>query len=111
MFSANSEVLQDSHWQAAVRVLRYLAITLEHQLSFRGDIKLVGYSDADWAGDIDSRWSTSGYCFVLGSSLIFLEIKEAKLSSISLTESECRAYFNTCCELLWLMQLLYHIGV
>jgi histone deacetylase 1/2 len=70
LLSQFSSAPRQSHWKAAIRVLRYLATTLEHGLSFRGNIELVGYSDADWASDIDSRQSTSSYCFMLGSSLI-----------------------------------------
>ena len=37
------------HWQAAICVIRYLVSTNDHDLLFRGDIELIGYSDADWA--------------------------------------------------------------
>ena len=70
---------RQSHWQSAIRVLWYLANILDYDLSFSGGIELVGYSDVDWAGDIDSKRFTSGYCFIR-FRLDFLEIKEAKLS-------------------------------
>jgi hypothetical protein len=111
VLSQFSSAPRQSHWKAAIRVLRYLTSTLEHGLSFRGGIELVGYSDADWAGDIDSRRSTSGYCFMLGSSLISWKSKKQNSVATSSTEAEYRAYLDTCCELLWTMQLLYHIGV
>ena len=31
------------------------------------EITLHGYADADWAGDIDTRRSKTGYVFMLGS--------------------------------------------
>ena len=43
-----------THWQAPYRVLRYLQATPTLDIRFTGadDGKWVGYSDADWAGDI-----------------------------------------------------------
>ena len=111
ILSQFSSAPRQSHWQASIRVLRYLANTLDYGLSFRGGMELVGYSDVDWAGDIDSRRSTSGYCFMLGSGLISWKSKKQNLVSTSSMEVEYRAYLDTCCELLWLMQLFYHIGV
>ena len=32
--------------------------------------EILGYSDSDWAGDIDTRQSTTGYVFVLGGAAI-----------------------------------------
>ena len=59
------------HITAAKRVLRYLKGTLNFELVYRGDLQpLVGYTDADWAGDLDTRRSTSGYLFNLGSAAI-----------------------------------------
>ena len=53
------------HWSGVKRVLRYIRGTQEYGLFFSSDNKneLVGYSDSDWAGDIDTRRSTSGYTF------------------------------------------------
>ena len=35
-----------------------------------GDLKHFGYTDADWAGDIDSRRSMSGFLSKMGSSSV-----------------------------------------
>ena len=50
------------HWNAVKWILRYLRGTVNMMLCF-GDYKptVVGYSDSNMAGDIDSRKSTSGY--------------------------------------------------
>ena len=60
-----------AHWKAVKRIFRYLRQTVDYQLVFRGDLKsLSGYTDADWAGDQDTRRSTSGYVFDVGSAAI-----------------------------------------
>ncbi len=58
------------HWSGVKRLLRYIKGTLNFGLKYSasesneenedGD-ELYGYSDANWAGDVDSRRSTSGY--------------------------------------------------
>ena len=58
------------HWTAAQRVLRYLAGTSDLGLCFttstaRKSTDLYGYSDADWAGNPDSRISTTGFIFIV----------------------------------------------
>ena len=64
---ALSKPLQE-HWVAAKHVLRYLKGTLDYELCYRKcseDLKLIGYSDADWASSTHDRRSISGYCFSL----------------------------------------------
>ncbi len=66
----------ESHWKAVKRIFRYLKQTVNYQLVFRGDLKpLTGYTDADWAGDQDTRRSTSGYVFDVGSGAISWQSK------------------------------------
>ncbi|KAG8485549.1 hypothetical protein CXB51_018884 [Gossypium anomalum] len=50
------------HFRAAKRVLRYIKGTLKLGLLFKKEkeLKLVDYSDSDWAGCIDDMKSTSG---------------------------------------------------
>ena len=56
-----------SHWMAVKRILRYLKKTLHLKLQLGGqNIKLTGYCNADWAGDVSERRSTMGYAFMLG---------------------------------------------
>lgn len=57
----------DIHWQAAKRVLRYLAGTLTHgvYITKQSPIHLHAFSDADWAGDTDDFVSTNAYMSTL----------------------------------------------
>lgn len=55
------------HWVAAKRVLRYLKGTMHYGPVYKvGLDALIGFADADWAGDMDERRSTSGFIFLMG---------------------------------------------
>ena len=58
------------HWIAVKRIMRYLTGTLNEGLLYRkNEVKsCVGFSDADWAGDLDDRKSTSGYIFQMSGA-------------------------------------------
>ncbi|RWS22042.1 integrase core domain protein-like protein, partial [Leptotrombidium deliense] len=63
----------ETHWTAAKRVLRYLKGTPKHGITFNANSSspnLYGYCDADYAGDLDSRRSTSGYIFILSGGAV-----------------------------------------
>jgi hypothetical protein len=56
------------HWIAVKRIFRYLQGTLQFKLRFGGlsPQDVVGYCDADWAGDLEDRRSTTGFVFMMG---------------------------------------------
>lgn len=85
--------------------------TKDFKLTFNnsGKAKLVGYSDANWAGNVDNRRSTSGYVLLLGNSAISWCSKRQQTVSLSTTESEYIAITLACQELLWLKGLLKDI--
>ncbi|KAH9686018.1 hypothetical protein KPL70_014192 [Citrus sinensis] len=54
------------HWNAIKRILAYLKGTTDYSLCYQGSgLRIVGYLDADWGGDLNERKSTSGYAFLL----------------------------------------------
>ncbi len=65
-----------THWTALKWVLHYIrgmtnyALTLSGPTINKTPIELHGYCDADWAGDIDDQWSTSGYVFSINLHVI-----------------------------------------
>ncbi|KAG2774841.1 hypothetical protein Pcac1_g14695 [Phytophthora cactorum] len=79
---------QEEHWVAVKRIFRYLQGTKTHGICFKpgNKIDFRGYSDADWAGDLADRKSTSGYTFMLMSAPVSWGSK--KQSSVSLSTSE-----------------------
>uniref|UniRef100_A0A2N9HTM0 Integrase catalytic domain-containing protein n=1 Tax=Fagus sylvatica TaxID=28930 RepID=A0A2N9HTM0_FAGSY len=92
---------------------RYLKGTLFHGLHFssQSSLTLQAYSDVDWAGDPTDRRSTTGYCFLLGDSLISWRSKKQSVVARSSTEAEYRALADTTAELLWLRWLLQDLGI
>ena len=61
---------RSTHYAAVLRILRYLKGTLFHGLFYSAQSPLVlrTFSDDDWARDPIDRRTTTGYCFLLGSS-------------------------------------------
>jgi hypothetical protein len=67
ILSRFTAALQQTHPQALHHLLCYLCGTLDYGLHYRrGEASiLLGYVDADWAGDRDDRKSNTGYMFHL----------------------------------------------
>jgi hypothetical protein len=59
------------HYNVVKRILRYIAGTIDFGCHYhRGgkELRLLGYSDTDMGGDVDTRKSTTSVVFYLGSS-------------------------------------------
>ena len=66
----------------------------------------VGYSDANWAGDLDDRKSTSGYVFQISNAAISWRSKKQSCVALSTAEAEYMALASATQEAIWLQQLL-----
>ncbi|PPQ82261.1 hypothetical protein CVT24_001911 [Panaeolus cyanescens] len=102
------DTYDQSHWNAAIRVLRYLKGTRTLRLALGGDngISLLGYTDSDWSQCPINRKSVSGYGFTLGGGLISWCARKQKTVSTSSCEAEYIAAFEATKEALWLRNLL-----
>ena len=63
---------------------------------------LVGFTDSDWAGNLDDQKSTAGYVFSLGSGAITWACTKQQALALSSAEVEYRAIVNASQEALWL---------
>lgn len=107
-----SQYLRDpssSHWQAAIRVLNYLILTLHLSLCLGGKAAINGYSDSDWAEDRHDRRSTTGYTYCFGCGPISWRSREQATVLLSSTEAEYKALSDSCREGLWLQNLLHEM--
>lgn len=94
------------------RLLRYLRGTVEHgiQYSQEGSRECIGFSDADWAGDVTDRKSTSGYVFMLSGGAVSWSSKKQKCVALSTAEAEYVALSSAAQESVWLRQLMTELG-
>ncbi|KAL7102197.1 hypothetical protein ACP275_08G104400 [Erythranthe tilingii] len=96
------------HWKAAKKVMRYLQGTKDYMLTYRrsDQLEVIGYSDSDFAGCLDSRKSTSGFVFLLaGGAISWKSVKQSIIAS-STMEAEFVACFEASSHALWLRNFI-----
>eukprot|EP00253_Pinus_taeda_P019661 PITA_19661 len=99
------------HWAAAKHVLRYLQGTFDYGLLYtRGkDIRLSGFTYADWVGSSVDRKSSSGYCFDIGLGMTSWCSRKQKSMVLSSFKVEYMAASTASCEAIWLRKLLVNL--
>lgn len=99
--------------QATKRVLRYLKGTSGQGLLLASTsaAQLTAYCDSDWASCPTSRRSTTGFCILLGDSLISWKSKKQHVVARPSAEAEYRAMAIATCEVTWLTSLLKELGI
>lgn len=95
------------HWMGVKRILRYLKGTVDFGLLYSREASpdCVGYCDADWAGDVGDRKSTSGYVFLQGGAAITWKSSKQSCVALSTAEAEYVALSAAAQEAIWLQQL------
>ena len=101
------------HWRAAKRVMRYLQGTKDYMFMYRqtNNLDLVRYSDADFAGCVDSRKSTSGYIFIMVGGAVSWRIVKQTLIATSTMEFEFVSCFEATSQGVWLKSFIYGLRV
>ena len=101
------------HWDALIRVLRYLKTTAEipfvlklNSTTSRDKCNVTIIADSDWAHDVVDRKSFSGSCVIVDGVLInFITAKQPTVSTSS-TEAEYISASDACREGLYFRNLL-----
>ena len=92
--------------------MRYLKGTINFGILYtkQKSKNFIAYSDADWAGDLDDRKSTSGYLFQIGGGAVSWRSKKQSSVALSTAEAEYIALASTAQEAVWLRQLTTELG-
>jgi hypothetical protein len=100
------------HFVALKRVLRYLRGTADYGIIYYGKddprhktvkkLNVHGYCDADYAGDIADRKSTSGYVFMMNGGAISWKSAKQEVTAKSTVEAEYMSQASATQEVIWL---------
>ena len=103
----------EAHLTAVKRIFCYLKGTINLGLKYErsDDSSLIGFSDADWAGDMDNRHSTTGNLFVMSGGAISWLSRKQSVVALSTTEAEYVALSTATQEAVWLRRLLSDIKI
>lgn len=100
------------HVKLARRILRYLKGTKALRPTYKGQLQLLnGSTNADWAGCRDTRRSTAGYLFHIGSGAISWQSKRQNVVALSTCEAEFMGQTQATKKAIWLRRLLNELNV
>jgi hypothetical protein len=107
------QVPRKRHLDDVRHTLRYVSATADYGLFYEASMELEvhGYVDADWAGSISDRRSTSGFMFSFGSATVTWSSKKEPTVALSSTEAEYKGAAMAACEVVWLRKLLGDLGL
>ena len=109
-YSANPS---EEHLQKALYIVRYLAHTTKLCLTYTVDGPIngfVAYSDTDWAGDIETSRSTTGYSIFLANGIVSWLSKRQKRVRLSSTEAEYCGMTECCRQIQWIRNLFEELS-
>lgn len=101
------------HWEAALRVVRYLKSSPGQGIMLTKDsnLQINGWCYSDWSACPLTRKSLTGYIVQLGDSPVSWKTRKQPTVSCSSAEAEYRAMGFLTRELFWLKQVLLDFGV
>ena len=108
-FAAN---LSEEHLTKALYICKYLAGMTNYKLQY--GLKQQGlytYADADWASDLKSQRSTTGYLVLLSGTAISWNSRAQKTIALSSTEAEYMSLSDICRQLVWMCSFLKELGM
>jgi len=114
LLSRFSQRPKQPHWAAVKRIMRYVKGSIDDGLNYHTEettMTIEAFSDADWAGDLVTRKSTTGVIIaILGCPVIFCS-RQQTITAQSTAEAEFVAANDACKELCWLSTFLAELRV
>lgn len=109
--SQHLEKPEKMHWNAVKRILKYLKGTISYGLYYprNEDIRLSVFCDSDYAGDVLTRRSTTGFVVKFGEATIAWSSQRQKVVALSTTEAEYLASCQAVKEIVWIQSILQNI--
>ena len=101
------------YWKMVKKMLRYVQRTKGLMLTYRrsDSLYIKGYSDSDFAGDIDDRKSMSDYVFTLASGAISWKISKQTFTALSMMYAEFVSCYESLGQVKWLMKFIHGLRV
>ncbi|XP_052752778.1 uncharacterized protein LOC128201101 [Galleria mellonella] len=98
---------------AIKRIFRYLSGTLEEGLCYKfgSDLKLTAFCDSDYASDLKTRRSTTGYVLMMSGGPISWCSRRQPIVSLSSTEAEFISAAEYCKEAMFIKSLLKDLNI
>jgi hypothetical protein len=104
-FSSNP---MEEHLQKALYIVRYLSSSPDLCIMYSGTGNhngLCAYSDTDWAGDVETSRSTTGYAIFLGNGIVSWLSRRQRRVTLSSTEVEYCGMTETAKQLRWIRNI------
>jgi hypothetical protein len=101
---------QPEHWKAVQHLLAYVKGTIEYKITYQrsgsSGIKPIGYVDADYAGDLETRRSTLGEVFMMSGGPVSWSSEKQATVALSTVEAEYVALTCSAKQAMWMHSFL-----
>ena len=80
----------EEHWKALTRAIGYIKNNIDRRVKIRTPkgLRIISYTDSDWAGNKDTRRSVSSFIVTMGGMPLILGSKTQRVVSLSSSEAE-----------------------
>nr|GFA36993.1 hypothetical protein [Tanacetum cinerariifolium] len=102
--------IDQTDYRSKIGSLMYLTSSRPDIVQAGSSFELTAFSDADHAGCIDSRKSTSGGIQLLGDKLVSWMSKKHNCTAMSSAEAEYVALSASCAQVMWMRTQLQDYG-
>ncbi|GJT35581.1 retrovirus-related pol polyprotein from transposon TNT 1-94, partial [Tanacetum coccineum] len=106
----SGEPIDQSDYRSKIGSLMYLTSSRPDLVQADSGFELTAFSDADHAGCIDTRKSTSGGIQFLGDKLVSWMSKKQNCTAMSSAEAEYVALSASCAQVMWMRTQLQDYG-